>query len=376
MRRPPRLRTTSRLLSALLALLAGWSASPAVLAADQAGQAPPAARPGGEWMELPSDGSPWRHAATKLQFPQKLGAFELRGGFRDKRTEAGVAMTYAHPTEDLKADIVIYPCPVNLKKTEDVAVVAKEELSKLVGDLLTVSRTRGYLEKQRSAVSSQEIPLWKSVGVPMISQTLDLVPMDQAAAAATPPLNQWLSLLLYQDHFIQLSVVMPSTKVKELRPKADELVTLILHCLRYPSLVPDMLSFCRLFYDRPLTKEGRQSADSLLAFSKESPVFEVVLPGEAITACLDEVNAKSPETALDLLRAFVVGSSVVTLQGGSSDESLEEGARLMLELRRLLAEEDKAVTSTFLDELAKASEAQHAAAFLKERMRMEAAKSR
>jgi hypothetical protein len=71
-----------------------------------------------------------------------------------------------------------------------------------------------------------------------------------------------------------------------------------------------------------------------------------------------------------------VGSSVVTLQNGSSDQSLEEGARLMLELRRLLKEENKAVESTFLDELAKASEVKHAAAFLKEKMRMAETRSR
>jgi hypothetical protein len=95
----------------------------------------------------------------------------------------------------------------------------------------------------------------------------------------------------------------------------------------------------------------------------------VVLPGEALTPCLDEVNKYSQDDALDLLRGFVVGSAVVTLQNGSADESLEEGSRMMLEARRLLKEKGSPMNSVFLDQLAAAVEAKHASDFLKEKMR-------
>lgn len=347
--------------------LAGSLALRGSAAAQNAAKTPDA-NTKGEWITLPKDGSPWKHPSTDLLFPQRLEEFVLSAGFQDKRAEDGVALTYTQPGSDLRADVVIFPCGAKLTDVRDIQAMTHQHLERLAKDLLETSMSRGYSEKQRSPTTDQPLPLWNKGEIPMSSLTLDMAAADKARDAELPAVNQWLALLVYQDHFVQLSVVMPSSSLAQLRKPADQLITLILHCIRYPSLVPEMMKLCKSYDNAPLTDDGRKAADTLLALSKESPVFEVIFPGEALTPCLDEVSARSKQDALDLLRGFVVGSAVVTLQQGTSDESFDEGARLMLEARRRLREKGANVTSTFLDQLASAHEAKHAADFLKAKM--------
>ena len=190
-----------------------------------------------------------------------------------------------------------------------------------------------------------------------------------AKAAGVNPINHWLGLLVYQDHFVQISMVMPSASMAKLRKPADQLITHLLHCIRYPSLVPEMIKLGQRYLEQPLKDAGRQAADSLLTLSKESPVFEVVVPGEALTPCIEEVNKQSPQSALDLLRGFIVGSSLATLKGGSTEASLDEGARGMIKACEALRAQKQPVHSIFLEELRKAVEEKRAATFLQDKMR-------
>ncbi len=201
----------NRALPLLLLLVGLHGAAPTLQAEDTAPKKPD--EKVGDWVALPPDGSPWRHGATGLLFPQSLGGFTLHGGFRDKQAQAGLALTYTHPKLDLKADIVIYPCTEDLVKAKDITAVAKAELARLVNDLLAVAKGKGYVEKQRSQVTDQEIGLWEKGAIPMVSQTLDFV--SAGGEASLPGLNQWLSVLLYQDHVIQLSVTLPAASVKD-----------------------------------------------------------------------------------------------------------------------------------------------------------------
>lgn len=322
----------------------------------------------GEWLQLPADGRPWMHPATELQFPSQLGDFKLTAAFRDKHQQDGVALTYAHKESELKADIVIFPCGADLKGVADVLALTHVHVENLANDLVALSKERGYSQKTRSAVSDQQVPLWQKGEIPMSSITLDMVPTEALQEKVLPPLNQWLGLLIYQDHFIQISVVMPSNQIVLLRKDADALITQILTCVRFPALIPELLKLCDQYLAKPLTDEGRRAADSLLVMSKDSPVFEVMLPGEALTPMLDEVNNRSPESALDLLRGFIAGSSRVILRYGSADEALEEGAKVMLETWKVLKESGKPVQSDFLVQLSKAHEAKRTAGFLKEKM--------
>lgn len=327
----------------------------------------------GAWLKLPADGMPWEHAGTNLRFPQMLGQFSLASVFRDSRPEAGVAVTYVRQGTDLKASVVIFPCPHPVELGKDIDSVARKEHERLVSDLTAAAQQGGYAEKQRSPLSEQALTLWQNGSVPMMVQTIEMVPVEnrQKQQQQPPPLpgiNHWLSVLIYKDHFVQLSVIIPTPDMEKDRKQVDDLITQLLQCIRDPTLKTEMLLMCQQYLHDPMSKEGRESADALLAYSKESPVFELILPGEALTPVLNEISAFSPDAALDLLRAFIVGSSVVSLQGGSVDESLDEGARMFNDLAAHYRKTDSRFAMPFIDELARAREAKRAASFLKERM--------
>lgn len=324
----------------------------------------------GAWLKLPADGTPWEHTGTGLRFPQMLGTFSLASVFRDSRAEAGVAVTYVRQGSDLKASVVIFPCPHPVELGKDIDAVARKEHERLVSDLKAAAQGGGYVEKQRSPLSQQALTLWQNGSVPMTVQTIEMVPAEARQKQQPPPpdINHWLSVLIYKDHFVQLSVIIPTPEMKKDRKQVDDLITQLLQCIRDPALKTEMLLMCQQYLHDPLSKEGRESADTLLAYSKESPVFEIILPGEALTPVLNEVSSFSHDASLDLLRAFIVGSSVVSLQGGSVDESLDEGARMFNDVAAHYRKTDSRFALPFIDELARAREAKRAASFLKERM--------
>jgi len=328
----------------------------------------------GAWLKPPTDGTPWEHTGTGLRFPQMLGSFVLSSIFRDTRPEAGVVLTYVRQNGDLKASVVIFPCPHDLSLGKDVDTILRKEHEHLVGDLQAAARQGGYAEKQRSPLSEDALQLWQSGKVPMTVQTIEMVPMDTKAKPPLPVINHWMSLLLYKDHYVQLSVVIPGLEMQKDKKQVDDLITQLLQCIREPALKQEMLLICQKYLTSPLSNEGRESADTLLAFSKASPVFEVVLPGEALTSVLNEVSALSPEASLDLLRSFIVGSSVVALQGGSADESLEEGARMFISIAAHFHKSDERYKLPFFVDLAEAHKEKRAAAFLRERMQAAAKK--
>ncbi len=356
-----------RLTHTTFVILALWLSSLAVPFCASA-EAEVKAEKGDAWVNLSKDGLPWIHPETKLEFPQLLEGFTLEGGYRDKNRQAGLALTYTKKESNLKADVIIAPCTINLANEPNVVGIARKELESLANDLVAIAKQSGYGEQGRSRVSEQKLPLWDQGEIPFVSMTIDLAPTSPATGLV-PAINQWLAVLIYNDHFVQFNVIMPTARVKEVKPEADRMITNLLQCLRYPALKPEMLKVCRSYMEEPLTDAGRKSADALLTFSKESPIFEIIFPGEALTAALDEISARSQEAALDLLRAYSVGSSVVTLQNGGMDASIEEGARIMIGLRQMMKEKGMPVESAFLDDLAKATDQKRGAAFLKDRMR-------
>lgn len=322
----------------------------------------------GAWLKLPADGTPWEHGGTGLRFPQILGKFSLASVFRDSRPETGVAVTYVRQGSDLKASVVIFPCPHPVELGKEIENIVRKEHERLVSDLQAAAQGGGYIEKQRSPLSNQALALWQNGKVPMTVQTIEMVPVDGKQTPAPPGINHWLSVLIFKDHFVQLSVIIPTPEMQKDRKQVDDLITHLLQCIRDPALKTEMLLTCQQYLHDPLSKQGREAADTLVAYSKESPVFEIILPGEALTPVLNEVRAFAPEASLDLLRAFVTGSSVVALQGGSVDESLEEGARLFKDVAAHYRKGDSRFALPFIDDLTKAYDAKRVASFLKERM--------
>jgi hypothetical protein len=320
---------------------------------------------------LPSDDRPFVHFETGLRFPHTLGEFRLHSAFKDKRAELGLALTYLYPVGDMKATVLIYPNKLDMTNEKTVMGLVREEHTRLITDILSTAPSIGLHEKQRSPMEETLIPIWELGNLPMTMQTLDLEPVSNNKVLAKPmkAVNEWTGLTVYRDHWVHLTVLCPSDRMEANRKFMDQMITGVLACVREPSIVKEILLTCKHYVEQPLSVEGRKSADALLAYSKESPVFEVALPGEALTPMLNMITERSKEDALDLLRAFIVGSSVVSLQDGTVDQSLQEGARVLISVRDGLAKAGHDMRSEFLDDLAKAVKESRASALLKETMR-------
>ncbi len=353
--------TALRYLALLLPLI---SIALAASAADE--PAPKSDKPG-DWVVLPSDGTPWKHEPTGLRFPQEMGGFHLRLGFRDKNADAGIALSYVHETKNIKGDVVIFPCKEDLNKKKDVMAFLRAEHEKLVKDLAAASREQGYAELAHAGVEERAINLWQG-NLPLTVQTFEFGPAADQDELVKPRVNQWFALTIYQDYFVEFSIVRPAVSGKDGEKMRDELVRMFLQCIREPSVTPEMLKLCRTYLDGPLGKEGRNAADALLEYSQASPVFKIPAAGEVFTPILDAVHAVDPDSSLDLLRAFIVGSGVVALQGGTVDQSLEEGARIMCQVYAGMKAKNEKLKSDFMEQLQAESAKERAAVFLHEKM--------
>lgn len=324
----------------------------------------------GDWVVLAPDGTPWMHEATSLRFPQQLGEFRLRLGFRDKNAEAGVAISYVHETKNIKGDVVIFPCPKELEKVKDVMVYLRSEHEKLVQEMEIVSKDMGFAELSHTPIEERAVNLWEG-NLPLTVQSFEFGPSAIDDELVKPKTSQWFGLVLYQDYFVQMSIVRPSSSGEEGEKLRDELVKLFLQCIREPSVTPEMLKLCRTYVHDPLTAEGRGAADALFQYSRASPVFKIIFPGEVLTPALEKAATVSKETGSDLLRAFIVGSGVVALQNGTADQSLEEGARIMAHVYGELKKQNEQIKSDLMEQLLPEVEKQRAAVFLRQKMAAE-----
>jgi flagellar biosynthesis regulator FlbT len=272
----------------------------------------------------------------------------------------------------MRADVVLFPSKATQVTPDNVLKIVRTEHEHLVSDLVAVAAKRGYAERDRSDIDENGIEIFRKGKLPMTAQTIDFVSAN-GDATARPPLNEWIGLTLYADYFIQMHLLLPAKKdskpedAERLAKQADQIIMLLIQCVKHPAVVPELLELCATYLDHPIDDVGRDAADALLSFSS-TPMFNIPLPGEVITPALDEIGERSKDSALDLLRAFVVGSSVVALQHGTVDQSLAEGCRMIGMVRDLLQKQNVNMDSKLLDDLLAAQKEGKAAEFIRARL--------
>ncbi len=338
--------------------------------AQQASPLPEIDSKAGEWLKFPEDGSAWKHPDTDLRFPMELAGFVLKKGFRDQRAEAGTALTYAHKSLDVKADILLTPCPKKIATMVDVMPAVKGSLEQTAKDLAKAAAAKGYQEDaaKRGKLELGKMTLWEAGEIPAAQMKVELIPAPPATAETLPSINEWLNLTLYQDSWIMTSVVMQSKLGAEGEKARVAFVQGLMQTIRDPSLLAQMIRVCDDYIRDPLSDTGRENADHLLAFSRESPIVRITLPGEALTSALNEIAVAAPGNEKDVLRAFLVGSGAKSLLEESIDSRLEEGARVMSHVYLMLQKKDPKVQSATMNQIVGASAQQQAADWLRKRM--------
>jgi hypothetical protein len=332
--------------------------------------AAPSARPDGEFLKFPVDGTPWQHPDTDLKFPQTLAGYELKQGFDAKDPEGGIALTYFHLDAKIKADILMTPCPKEVAITVDIMPAAEEQLRGMARALRQMAIGQGYreVEENRGKLERGKIDLWKLGIIPIVQIKMEFVAADATKADSLPALSQWLSVILYQDTWLQTSIVMPVTQGDDGEKLRASFMSSLVQVVREPSVLVVLADLCNEYLADPLSDAGRASADSLWKFSQESPVLEITLPGESLTPALNELATHAPGSEQDVLRAYLVGAGIKTIQGESIDARLAEGARLMTVVYGLLKKKDPKVKSPFLEDLTQLVADNKAVEWLRRRM--------
>lgn len=326
--------------------------------------------PPGEHLKFSTDGSPWKHPDTDLRFPQKMGEFELTQGFKAKDKEGGIALTYVNKASDIKADLLLTPCPKEKAISPDIMPHVEEQLRQMARELRQLASTQGYkeVEENRGKIERGQIDLWELGIIPIAQAKMEFSSSDPSKAESHPPLSQWLIVTLYQDSWIQTSILMPVSKGAEGEKLRGDFLMKLVQVIREPSLFAELGAICEKYLKDPLSDESRAGADSLWRFSQESPVLEITLPGEALTPALNQLATVAPGSEQDVLRAYLIGAGAKTLLEESIDARLAEGARLMTVVYDMLKKKDSKVNSSVLEELKKAVAENKAADWLRRRM--------
>ena len=144
--------------------------------------------------------------------------------------------------------------------------------------------------------------------------------------------------------------------------------TALIALIREPALADDFVQMCADYGNNPFTEANRTAADKLLAFSRESPVFEITFPGEALTPVLDEINNLAPGGQNDVLRGYIIGAGLKSLTHQAIDVRFEEGVRMMVVVYAALQAKDKTFKAPIMEELTKLSAEKKSATWLRKRM--------
>ena len=324
----------------------------------------------GEPIKMPQDGTPWPHPDTDLRFPAKLASFEYKFGFKDKRPEVGVLLTYVDLKLNLKADLILAPCPKNIATSADILPPVTEYMRSTARDLRAAAASAGYkeVEEKRQDIKQGKIEIWKLGAIPTVQMSMEYVAADPESPNAPPPIIQLLNVILYQDTWVQTSMIVPASIGEDGRKAQDEFITQLVQTVREPAIRKEMLKLCHDYAAEPLKKESQDNADSLLTYSRESPVFEIPLPGEALTPVLNELATVAEGTEKDVLRGYLVGSGAKALMGDPLEAQLEEGARIASVVYGLVKAKNAAAVSPTMEELNKAVAEKKGAEWLRKRM--------
>jgi hypothetical protein len=323
---------------------------------------------GGQFIELSKDGLPWAHPHTSLRMPQTLGGFKLEKVFKADRVEAGYAVTYTEERRGLRMDWLIYPPEAQITDPSRMLSTMKLRMDQTVSGLMSLAKGGGYYEASRSPVEEVKLAVWKRDGIPMLTQSFVMKAAQGPVREPKPDLLNTLNLLLFEDYYVQSSLMMPATLGEEAKQVRDEVDKLFAGLVREPFLTQEYLGLAVKYVEKPMDLEGQKSADALLQLAEASLTMKPHFPGEGITPCLREAEKTAPGCEKDLLRAFGIGSLVVKLQDGSFDDQMTEGARMMSQVFEMLKGKHPALKSEACEGVAAAVKEGKAALYLRERM--------
>jgi len=325
-----------------------------------------AAEPAGRWTAPTKDGRPWKHAATGLSFPKRLGTYRLAGEFQ--YSDGGVFIRYENLEDRARADIFLFktvPAPTTL---EDKHRRILSEIDTVTADLQKMVSQGRYKNLSVGEIVGGELDLWQQASVPIATRTLTATRLgisDQGAAEAV--VKTWVGITLMSDHLITIRHMRPADTGDAGEDAMKALIGLIFQVLKDPSLRAHIKELLAAYLAQPMSQDGDNAAAAVLAYLKQTPYFPISIPEDPVSDWLQHCKAVAPGTEDHLLRAFMLGSASPALEDADAETCLNAGARQFARIYRQLLPQYPQITRPEMEQFVTAAEKNLGAAWLKER---------
>lgn len=340
----------------LLALLA---LSGAAFAADESE---------GKAFDAPPPNRPWFDPASGLRLPEQLASLPCTGGFQFKDPKLGALLRYESEERRVRVDVFVYPCARPTGTSAELRAAAELEMEKIRSSTLVTQRMGYYSEMKTEEVNYTEFALYPAAlgKAGMLTLPMRLAFHENTGVPAEDSKIKVLNtILVFRGTYVKLR----STQPDEPDEAADRLVTSFVdkvqRCVLDPGMRPEIQQHVNVYRADPFSAEATAASAAVMAYAQITPLITFKVH-PALSTLAESVDKPFPDSALMLLRAYLVG-----VVGRALEESLPEqvdlqqaGAREVLALYDLMKARKPETSSALFEELRQATADDKAGAWL------------
>lgn len=283
-----------------------------------------AAEPAGEWKAPASDGRAYRDPGTTLLFPQRLGEYRLAGKFEYKG--GGGFLRYECLDRGARADIFIFACDAPVQTLEQKQVVILKELDKVVADMLAMEKEGRYTGLRIEDVGTGTIEQWKQDPLPVASRII--VATRKAGSPVAPlevVLNQWTAVTVVANHLVTIRHMRPEETGDEGEKDVKNFAGMVFQIIKDPPLRQELSKFVSVYLQDPFSEQGREAANAVIAYMRETSFHPVAVPEDPFTLWLARCKQVVPGSERDLLAALMIGAGKASFEGADPAECFKQG---------------------------------------------------
>jgi len=350
------MRTIAGLLSALFVAFSG-----AIAAESDADGAQ------GTFEKPPADGKPWKHAGTGLSFPQHLGSYRLVAEFRYKEG-GGVFIRYESIDDRARADIFLFPHTKVQLSPEDTKAAINNELDAVISNFQKMANEGRYKNLVVDEPGDGEIPLWPEGSLPLSVRSIVATKLaDTTEGPKEAKIKQWTGVTMLKGHLITIRYTHPTSSGDQGEAALKGFAGTIFQIIKDPQLRAQIKELVQIYLADPLSADGNQAANAVLAYIQKTPFVTVPIPIEVLSPWLDHFKRNAPGSEMQLLRAFTLGSAQAGLDEKDPGTCLTAGAKQFLLIYNQFIRENPLLRLADIDNLKSAVEHNDVPGFLSRR---------
>lgn len=327
----------------------------------------------GKSLPPPRPNLPWEHEKTSFRLPAEIEGLTADEIFQLEEPLLGYSVKYVDTKARLVADIYVYPCHRSAKTADEIKEALSDSAGQAVWEVEEMGRRGHYKNVQRGDADYQPFDLIpENTGVSaLLSVPLRYGVVEKTdAGESESKVGGHLAIMVFREHFIKVRLTYPidnDEKDQEaLEKRISDFVNKTRRCLLDTGMRDDIRHQVETYRKAPLAESGHDAAGAVLVYAEFTPLFELAVHG-AIASMSEEMTKEYPEASEELIRAFIVGAVAEALKKpGTKPADLDQAAATeMLRTFAAMQKARPALKNTLMDELQKAVNEKHAAAWFR-----------